>query len=81
MRTISHTPWQGHHLPTLELWSLLARCRAALRRRRERNRIRMELQALSDCELRDFGMTRGEIEYVAAKCSGDIRSGPGAAWP
>jgi uncharacterized protein YjiS (DUF1127 family) len=35
----------------------------------------MELHAFSDRELRDFGMTRGEIDYVFSDSSIDARSG------
>jgi uncharacterized protein YjiS (DUF1127 family) len=81
MRTISHTPWQGAHLPTLQLWSLLARYRAALRKRRERNRARMALHGFGDRELQDIGITRGEIDYVTSNGFVDTRSGPGARRP
>jgi uncharacterized protein YjiS (DUF1127 family) len=46
----------------------------ALREWRERSRLRARLYDLSDRELRDIGMTRGEVEYVAANRSEDVRS-------
>jgi uncharacterized protein YjiS (DUF1127 family) len=41
---------------------------------RERSRLRARLYDLSDRELRDIGVTRGEVEYVAANRSKDVRS-------
>jgi uncharacterized protein YjiS (DUF1127 family) len=81
MRTISHTPSQGYHLPTLQLWSLLARYRAALQKRRERIRAKMELRGFSDRELQDMGITRGEIEYVVTNESSDVRCARGNFGP
>ncbi len=38
----------------------------ALQERRERQRLRVALSNLSDRDLMDIGMTRGEIDYVAS---------------
>jgi uncharacterized protein YjiS (DUF1127 family) len=46
---------------------------AALHERRERARLRTVLYDLSDEELRDIGITRGEIDYVASNRSIDPR--------
>jgi uncharacterized protein YjiS (DUF1127 family) len=46
---------------------------AALRERRERARLRTVLYDLSGEELRDIGITRGEIDYVASNRSIDPR--------
>ena len=57
---------------------LLARCWAALLEWRERAKERAELRKLTGSELRDFGISGCDIEYVAANRSADprgIRSG------
>ena len=41
---------------------------------RERCRLRARLYDLSDSELRDIGITRGEVDYVASNLSIDPRS-------
>lgn len=41
---------------------------------RERYRLRARLYDLSERELRDIGITRGEVEYLAANRSKDCRS-------
>jgi uncharacterized protein YjiS (DUF1127 family) len=46
---------------------LLNRCWAALLQWRRRVKIRAELYRLSDAELRDFGISRGEIEHIASR--------------
>lgn len=46
--------------------SLLKGCWRAFRERRERERLRVNLHELSDRELNDIGLTRGEIDYMAA---------------
>jgi uncharacterized protein YjiS (DUF1127 family) len=54
--------------------SFLGRSWGALLEWRERCRLRARLYDLSDRELRDIGITRGEVEYVAANRSKDFRS-------
>jgi uncharacterized protein YjiS (DUF1127 family) len=46
--------------------SLLKRYWRAYQERRQRQRLRAALHYLSDRELTDMGITRGEIEYIAA---------------
>lgn len=46
--------------------TLFSRCRDALREWRKRGRMRAELDGLSDRELLDIGIARGEIDYVAS---------------
>lgn len=46
--------------------TLFARCRDALRGWRKRGRMQAELDGLSDRELLDIGIARGEIDYVAS---------------
>ncbi len=41
-------------------------CRRAFQRWRKRERIRAELSSFSDRELRDIGVTRSEIDYIAS---------------
>jgi uncharacterized protein YjiS (DUF1127 family) len=40
---------------------------------RERERIRTELSSFSDRELRDIGITHGEIDYFVSNCTIDPR--------
>jgi len=53
--------------------SLFGKCRAVLVKRRERQRIRAMLLDLSDRELKDVGISRGEIEYLALNRDIDSR--------
>ena len=46
---------------------------AVFQERRKRERVRADLYDLNDRELRDIGITRGEIEYVASNRSIDTR--------
>ena len=46
---------------------VLNRCWAALLERRRRAKIRAELYQMSDRELGDFGISRGEIEHIATR--------------
>lgn len=43
----------------------------AFRERRERQKLRAILSSLSDTELMDIGITRGEIDYVASHRAND----------
>jgi uncharacterized protein YjiS (DUF1127 family) len=36
---------------------------------RKRRRLQSELYSLTDSELRDIGITRGEIDYISSKAS------------
>jgi uncharacterized protein YjiS (DUF1127 family) len=54
--------------------TFLERSWGALLEWRERCRLRARLYDLSDRELRDIGITRGEVAYVAANRSKDFRS-------
>ena len=47
--------------------AVLNRCCAAFLQWRRRAKIRAELYRLSDAELRDFGISRGEIEHIASR--------------
>lgn len=44
--------------------SLLKQCWRAFQQRRQREGLRDTLQELSDRELMDIGLTRGEIDYI-----------------
>jgi uncharacterized protein YjiS (DUF1127 family) len=46
---------------------VLNRCWAAFLQWRGRAKIRAELYRLSDAELQDFGISRGEIEHIASR--------------
>lgn len=58
---------------TLNVYGLLKGYWAAFQERRERARLRTVLCGLSDLELRDIGIERGEIDYVAMNRSIDPR--------
>ncbi len=51
----------------------LVRCRDAVVEWRKREKLRAELGGLSDQELLDIGIARGEIDYVAANRAFDPR--------
>jgi uncharacterized protein YjiS (DUF1127 family) len=53
--------------------SLFGHCRAALIEWHERQKIAASLLDLSDRELHDIGISRGEIDYVASNRSADPR--------
>jgi len=47
------------------------KCWSAIQQWRERERVRTALYDLSDRDLRDIGITRGEIEYFARSATSD----------
>ena len=51
---------------TRRVSSLFKRYWDAFQERRKRERVRADLSYLSDLELNDIGITRGEIDYVAS---------------
>jgi uncharacterized protein YjiS (DUF1127 family) len=73
MSTI-HFVRSHHTVPTKLNLSLLNRCWSALLDWQARARLRTRLSELSDAELQDMGITRGEIDYVARNRSEDPRS-------
>lgn len=46
--------------------SFFKRCWVAFQERRTRERLRADLSYLNDWELKDIGITRGEIDYAAS---------------
>ena len=58
---------------TLRLSGFLMECWGAFQEWRKREKLRAELYGLDDIELRDIGITRGEIEYFASHRSIDPR--------
>jgi uncharacterized protein YjiS (DUF1127 family) len=60
---------------TRHITSLLRKYWVAFEERRRRNRLRAALSHLSDRELMDIGMTRGEIDYTASNRDIDPRGG------
>jgi uncharacterized protein YjiS (DUF1127 family) len=56
---------------TSHVFRFFKTCWAAFQERRKRAGLRTELYDLSELELRDIGITRGEIEYFAATPSID----------
>jgi uncharacterized protein YjiS (DUF1127 family) len=66
---------------TERVFGLFNRYRKAFQEQRQRARLRAALSGLSDRELHDISITRGEIDYVAAIGAADLDprySGPPA---
>ena len=64
---------------TRRVSSFFKRYWGAFQERRKRERVRADLSYLNDLELKDIGITRGEIDYVASNRSIDprgVRSSP-----
>jgi uncharacterized protein YjiS (DUF1127 family) len=53
-------------VPTRHVFSFIWKYWDAFQERRERQKLRANLSALSDRELVDIGTTRGEIDYIAS---------------
>ncbi|MFB9268673.1 DUF1127 domain-containing protein [Bradyrhizobium erythrophlei] len=64
--------------PARPRFAVVSRCWAAFLDWQERVRLRQCLSNLSDQELRDIGIARGEIDYVASHRAVDPR---GAVYP
>ena len=58
---------------TQRVSNFLGSCWVAFHRWRKRDRLRTELFGLSDRELMDIGITRGEIDYFASNGGIDPR--------
>ena len=58
---------------TRRVSSFFKRSWGAFQERRKRQRLRAELSYLSDLELKDIAITRGEIDYVASNRTIDPR--------
>ena len=66
---------------TRSVWSLLKRYWRAFQERRQRQWLRASLHDLSDRELMDIGVTRAEIDYIAAHRAVDrLRDGTAYLW-
>jgi uncharacterized protein YjiS (DUF1127 family) len=61
---------------TRRISSFFKRYWGAFQERRKRERVRAALSYLNDLELKDIGITRGEIDYVASNRTIDPRSIP-----
>jgi uncharacterized protein YjiS (DUF1127 family) len=59
---------------TRRVSSFFKRHWGAFQERRKRQKLRTKLYDLNDRELRDIGITRGEVDYVASRRSIDPRS-------
>ncbi|MFB9267350.1 DUF1127 domain-containing protein [Bradyrhizobium erythrophlei] len=74
MSTTLGTTWlERTSVSTRHVSSLIWKYWDAFQERREHQRLRVALYNLSDHELRDIGIARGEIDYVAANRSIDPR--------
>ena len=65
--------WRQAFSPAPFGWSLFGNLCAAFLDWRERQRVRNRLQDLSDWELQDIGISRGEIDYFASNRDSDPR--------
>jgi uncharacterized protein YjiS (DUF1127 family) len=54
--------------------AVLTRCRDAFLERRKREKLRAQLDSLSDRELLDIGIGRGEVDYAACNRAFDPRT-------
>ncbi|MGC2780590.1 MAG: DUF1127 domain-containing protein [Bradyrhizobium sp.] len=67
--------------PARSVLGLLARYWRAFQESRQRQRLRVTLHDLSDRELMDIGLTRGEIDYIAAhRVVEKLRDGAAHPW-
>ena len=66
MSTIQGTTELGPATAKRQVYSPLDACWNAFQEWRKREKLRTELCRLTDSELADIGMTRGEIDYVAS---------------
>jgi uncharacterized protein YjiS (DUF1127 family) len=74
MSTTHSTTWlERTSLSSRHVPSFVWKCWDALQERRERQKLRATLSGLSDRELVDIGIARGEIDYVASHRGFDPR--------
>ena len=66
--------WDRRFASIRRVVSFLERYWETFQERRKQARIRAELSGLSDSELMDIGIARGEIDYVASNRTIDPRS-------
>jgi uncharacterized protein YjiS (DUF1127 family) len=71
--TYGATGWDRRLAPARRVVSFLERYWDAFQERRKRERLRAVLADLSDVELMDIGISRGEIDYVASNRGIDPR--------
>ena len=78
--TTYSTTWLKRTSASTRYFSLIWKYWDAFQERRDRQKLRSALSDLSDWELMDIGITRGEIDYVVSNRGIDPRSAvrPGA---
>ena len=76
MSTIQGTTELGPTTAKRQVYSPLEAYWNAFQEWRKRERRRTELYRLTDSELMDIGITRGEIDYVASNRIADPRGAP-----
>ena len=84
MSTTHCTNWERTSASTRNVFGFIWKCWNALQERRARQKLRATLSDLSDRELRDIGLSHGEIDYAASHRGIDprgIRSARMAAIP
>jgi len=82
MSTMHGTTWLVRtSVSTRHVSSLFWRYWDAFVERRDRLRLRAALSNLSDKELMDIGIARGEIDYVASRRDVDPRGIRSGEWP
>jgi uncharacterized protein YjiS (DUF1127 family) len=72
MSTIHGTAGLGPATAKRQVYSPLETCWNAFQEWRKRERLRTQLCRLTDSELVDIGITRGEIDYVVSNRSIDL---------
>ena len=74
MSTTHGTTWlERRSVSTRHVSSCIWKYWEAFQERRERQKLRAAMSDLSDSELTDIGITRGEIDYVASQRGIDPR--------
>ena len=81
MSTTHCTNWERTSASTRNVFSFIWKCWDALQERRARQKLRATLSDLSDRELRDIGLTHGEIDYAASHRGIDPRGIRSGEWP
>jgi uncharacterized protein YjiS (DUF1127 family) len=82
MSTTHDTPWLDRaSASSRPVSSFIRKCWDAYREHRERQKLRATLSGLSDRELKDFGTTRGEIDYTVSHRNIDPRCIRPGEWP
>jgi uncharacterized protein YjiS (DUF1127 family) len=81
MSTTHSTTWlERTSVSTRHIASFIRKYWDAFQERRERQKLRAAMSDLSDRELTDIGIARGEIDYVASQRGIDLRGMRSGKW-